>query len=176
MTNLLYANLSAPQNPPAYRKIFPSYDWDEDVWRVNQIVNMPKILGKENMGFMKNVPNEEVKKSDAAIQRWIDANLVGCSCLVVFVGERTYQSKWVKYEMMQAKAKGMGRLLVSLEGMKDPEGRVSLGGPDPYAANGLYAPPGTPNTYTISSYSWLADDGKNNIGDWIEDACHRAGK
>ena len=163
-------------NGPNYRKIFPSYDWVEDVWRVNQIVNLPKILGKENMGFMKNVPNEEVKKSDTAIQRWIDANLVGCSCLVVFVGERTYQRKWVNYEMMQANAQGMGGLIVSLAGMKNREGIPSLGGPDPYAANGLYAPPGTTNTYTIFSYRWLADDGLNKIGHWIEDACQRAGR
>lgn len=42
---------------PSYRKIFPSYDWDEDVWRVNQIVNLPFIVGAELAGFVKNVPN-----------------------------------------------------------------------------------------------------------------------
>ena len=176
MTSLHYQGIFGQISPKKYRKVFPSYDWDEDVWRVNQIMNLPKIIGREDMGFMKNVPNEEVKKSDAAIQRWIDANLVGCSCLVVFVGEKTYQSRWVKYEIEQAGKQGMGRLLIRLNGVKNREGTPSLGGPDPYAANGLYAPPGTPNTYTIFSYNWIADDGLNNIGVWIEDACQRAGR
>ena len=82
---------------PSYRKIFPSYDWDEDVWRVNQIVNLPFIVGAELAGFVKNVPNEEVRKSDAAVQRWIDENMEGCSCLVLLIGEKTYLSRWVKY-------------------------------------------------------------------------------
>lgn len=82
-----------------YRKIFPSYDWDEDVAYVNQIINYPKIVGVENAGFMKNVPNEEIKKSDEAIANWITKNMNGCSCYVLFVGERTYLSRWVHYEM-----------------------------------------------------------------------------
>ena len=176
MTNLHYQGIFGQSSPKKYRKVFPSYDWDEDVWRVNQIMNLPKIIGIENMGFMKNVPNEEVKKSDAAIQRWIDDNLVGCSCLVVFVGEKTYQSRWVKYEIEQAGKQGMGRLLISLEGVKNRDGIPSHGGPDPYAANGLYVPRGTPNAYEVFSYRWIADDGLNNIGYWIDDACQRAGR
>lgn len=129
MTSLHYQGIFGQISPKKYRKVFPSYDWDEDVWRVNQIMNLPKIIGREDMGFMKNVPNEEVKKSDAAIQRWIDANLVGCSCLVVFVGEKTYQSRWVKYEIEQARKQGMGRLLISLKDVKNrglESGRLQL--------------------------------------------------
>lgn len=70
---------------PQYRKVFPSYDWD-DVWYVNQIVNLPHIVGKENIGFIKDVPNEEVKKSDSAVKAWIDKHMEGCSCLILFCG------------------------------------------------------------------------------------------
>lgn len=163
-------------NQPLYRKIFPSYDWDEDVWRVNQIVNLPFIVGKEQIGFVKNVPNEEVKRSDRAIQQWIDEHLFGCSCLVVFFGEKTYLSKWVKYEIEQARAKGMGRLLISLEGLKNKDGIACLGGPDPYAANGLYTLNPDPSAYIIRQYKWIADEGQKYISNWIEDACVRAGR
>lgn len=176
MNGLLYQALSGQTSPKKYRKVFPSYDWDEDVWRVNQIMNLPKIVGREDIGFMKNVPNEEVKSSDAAIRKWIDDHLYGCSCLVIFVGEKTYQSRWVKYEIEQAGKQRMGRLLVSLEGMHNREGIPSLGGPDPFAANGLYVPAETPNAYIVRSYRWIADDGLNNIGSWIEDACQRIGR
>ena len=46
---------------PSYRKIFPSYDWDRDVVYVNQIINYSHIVGASNAGFIKNVPNEEIK-------------------------------------------------------------------------------------------------------------------
>lgn len=163
-------------NKPLYRKIFPSYDWDEDGWRVNQIVNLPYILGKEKMGFVKNVPNEEVKRNDRAVQQWIDEHLFGCSCLVIFFGEKTYLSKWVKYEMIEAGHRGMGRLLINLEGVKNMNGIPCSYGIDPYAANGLYTPNPDPSIYIVRQYKWVADEGQKNISNWIEDACVRAGR
>ena len=82
-----------------YRKVFPSYDWDQDVVYVNQIMNYPYVVGASEAGFIKNVPNEEIKKSDRAIAQWIRNNMHGCSCYILFVGEKTYQSKWCLYEM-----------------------------------------------------------------------------
>ena len=158
-----------------YRKIFPSYDWDEDVWRVNTILNMPVVMGKNNAGFVKNVPNEEVKRGDYAVKRWIDEHMVGCSCLVVFVGEKTYQSKWVRYEMETALDRGMGFLMISLKGVKNRYSEPCRYPVDPYIANNLHriAPM---RTYKIRTYRWIEDDGLHNIGAWIEDACIRAGK
>ena len=158
---------------PAYRKIFPSYDWD-DVWYVNQIINLPVVLGKENIGFIKNVPNEEVKRNDAAVKAWIDQHMEGCSCLVLFCGERTYQSKWVKYELEKAERDGMARLVIHLDGMASNNGFLCGRGIDPYAYHGMYSLLGF--GYVIKQYSWIADNGIRNIGEWIEDACQRAGK
>ena len=42
-----------------FRKIFPSYDWDQDVVYVNQIVNYPYIVGVREAGFVKSVPSQE---------------------------------------------------------------------------------------------------------------------
>ena len=69
-----------------------------------------EIVGVENAGFMKNVPNEEIKKSDEAIANWITKNMNGCSCYVLFVGERTYLSRWVHYEMELACQLNLGIL------------------------------------------------------------------
>lgn len=54
--------------------IFPSYDWD-DAWLVNQIINLPDILDPNEVGFLKGVPNEEIKKSDEKIKEWIKENM-----------------------------------------------------------------------------------------------------
>ncbi|WP_407844779.1 TIR domain-containing protein [Desulfovibrio falkowii] len=161
------------QKTPSYRKIFPSYDWD-DVWFVNQIINLPVILGRENVGFVKNVPNEEVKKSDAAVKAWIDQHMSGCSCLVLFCGERTYQSRWVKYELEKAHREGMARLIIHLNGMKSRFGFPCQKGIDPYVYHGMYGPIGS--GYVIKQYEWISGNGVQNIGLWINDACLRAGK
>lgn len=161
------------QKTPSYRKVFPSYDWD-DVWYVNQIINLPVILGRESVGFVKNVPNEEVKKSDAAIKAWIDRHMHGCSCLVLFCGEKTHQSKWVKYELEKANRDGMARLIVRLDGMFSPVGSFCSGSVDPYAHHGMYG--ATASGYVIKQYRWISDNGIQNIGSWINDACLRAGK
>lgn len=160
-----------------FRKVFPSYDWD-DVMYVNQIINLPIVMGVNNVGFMKNVPNEEVKSCDAAIRRWIDNNMVGCSCLVLFVGERTYQSRWVKYELEQAISKGMGLLKIDITGMTTGY-RTSRQGIDPIAYHHLETFPNGYlfGHYSVKSYRWTAFDRPQDlIGSWIEDACTRAYK
>ncbi len=159
----------------SYRKIFPSFQW-EDKWFVNQILNLPSILGAKEMHFISGVPPEEVKSSDDAIKKWIDESMSGCSCLILFVGETTYQSKWVKYELQKARKENLGRFEIWLTGMKDQNGNPCGEGLDPYAVHGMYAPPGTTDGYVIKHYQWLAHDGLHNIGNWIEDACERAGK
>ena len=78
---------------PTYRRIFPSYDWD-DAWIVNQIINLPNIVDKKQIGFVKGVPAEEGLTDPGQIKKWIDDNMRGCSCLTLFVGERTYTSNW----------------------------------------------------------------------------------
>lgn len=156
---------------PKYRVVFPSYDWD-DVFAVNQIIQLPNVVDKEKIGFKNGVPQETVHASDAAIKRWIDDNMDGCSCLVLFLGEKTYLSKWVKYELELAWKKNLGRLIISLEGIRLPSGVICHAGPDPYQYHGMYSEgPG----YVIRQYLWI-NNGVRHIGDWIEDACLRAGR
>ncbi len=153
-----------------YRVIFPSYDWDDAVY-VNQIIKAPKIFGATNLGFRSGVPQETVKKNDEAIRRWIDQQMVGCSCLVLFQGEKTYQSRWVKYKIQKAASEGMGRIIVKLDGMKNLWGSFSKPGLDPYKAHNLYSTNG--QGYTIMSYYWIDDNGYDNFSYWIEEACSR---
>lgn len=158
---------------PTYRRIFPSYDWDEDVWRVNQIMNLDEILEKEDIGFEKGVPNEEIKSSDRKIEEWIKSNMERCSCVIFFVGEKTYKSEWVKYEMELAKKLRKARFIINLRGMKNKEGEECKECPDPYKHHRLYSSTGG---YMIKRYDWIKNNGLENISDWIEDACQRAGK
>lgn len=162
---------------PEFRKIFPSYDWDQDVAFVNQIINYPKIVGAQTAGFIKNVPNEEVKRDDVAIKRWIRENMKGCSCYVLFVGEKTYLSRWVLFEMDLARDLGLGRIIIYLDGMRDILGRTCGRGFDPYKFNNCYTVNPDPNAYLIKSYHWTHyTDPYSQLWGWIEDACRRAGR
>lgn len=158
---------------PKFRVVFPSFDWD-DVWMVNQIINRPTVVGKEEIGFVKGVPQEAGLKKESEIRRWIDENMDGCSCLILFVGEKTYESQWVKYELELARKRGMGRFIVYLQGMRGKDGRPCRAGVDPYKHHGMYTNSG--RGYAIKRYNWLRDDGARNIGSWIEEACSRTSK
>ena len=161
----------------AFRKIFPSYHWESDVFYVNQIVNLPVVVGKEEMGFIKGVPNEEAKKSDAAIMRWIEENMRQCSCLVLFIGEQTYRSYWVMRELQLALQLRKAMLSIYLTGMRGPHGKIQeRDGIDPFQYHGLYTENEAVEAYVVCQYWWVLDNGSKNIGRWIEDACQRAGK
>lgn len=158
---------------PSFRYVFPSYDWD-DAWLVNQIINMPKIVGREYLGFVKGVPAEEGLTDPNEIKRWIDRKMDGCTCLILFVGERTYTSDWVRYELELARNRNMGRFILNLQGMTRRDQTICLGGPDPYSYHGMYSSSG--KGYVIKQYNWITDNGQQNIRSWIQDACLRAGK
>ena len=157
----------------SFRRIFPSFKW-EDKWLVNQIINQPIILSRESIGFQSGVPAEEIKNSDALIKRWIQESMVGCSCLICFVGEETYTSKWVMYELELARSRKMGRFLLYLDGMRRADGSICSLGLDPYLARGLYADCNS-DAYLIQEHHWI-NGGFEHIGEWIESACNQAGK
>lgn len=154
-----------------FRYIFPSYDWD-DAWLVNQIMNLPEVIGAKNIGFLKGVPNEEIKQSDDKIKKWIDENMNKCSCLILFCGENTYKSRWVKYEIELAREKNKGRFIIQLEGMTKRDNTICKRGIDPYEYYGFYSCGGI-KAYEIKSYNWINNNGINNISSWIEDAINR---
>jgi len=79
------------------RKVFYSFHYDNDVFRVQQIRNMGILEGNA-----PTTPNEweAIKQSgDGAIKRWINANLQLKSCVIVLIGAETADRKWVNYEI-----------------------------------------------------------------------------
>lgn len=150
---------------PEFRWIFPSYKW-EDAWMVNQIINR---VDCQQLGFRNGVPPETVKHSDAAITHWIQENMNGCSCLICFYGEDTGLSKWVSYELALARERRMGRLYVSLLGMKKQDGSICQAGFPPCECRR----DGRPAVADIGQYYWR-DGGETNFHAWIEKAIERA--
>jgi hypothetical protein len=119
--------------------------------------------GKEAAGFIDSADFEKVRsKGDTAIKNWIDKQLEGTSVTVVLVGEKTCNSRWVKYEIQKSIEKGNGLLGIDVSKIKDLQSNTS-------ERCGKI-----PSKYNF--YLWNNDKGYENMGDWIEQAAKDAGR
>ncbi len=141
------------------RKIFYSFRFEDDVMRVQQI---------RNIGFIEDnrpvTPNkwEEIKKGgQSAIQNWIDNNIARSECVVVLIGENTYQSDWVNYEIRKAWDDRKGLVGIFIHNLKDPRYGTSNIGKNPFEEIGLkngkklseYISVYNPD---VDAYNWIA--------------------
>lgn len=99
------------------RQVFYSFHYDDDASRVQQVKQMGRV---ESQSLLAGNKWEEVKKKgDAAIQKWIDDQMQGRTCLVVLVGAQTASRRWVKYEIKKAWKDGLGVVGIRIHGLKD---------------------------------------------------------
>ncbi len=146
------------------RRVFFSFHYQRDVWRVNQIRNIPNITGVSAAGFQDSSLWEEAKKkSDAAIKKLIDDGLQNTSVTVVCIGQKTAGRQYINYEIQQSINRGNGIIGIQIHHLKDSNGDIDSAGPDPSLL--------TSNGYKIYKY---VDYEK--LANRIEEAAKDAGK
>ncbi|MBZ0179424.1 MAG: TIR domain-containing protein [Melioribacteraceae bacterium] len=154
------------------KKVFTSFHYKPDNWRASQIRNIGKIEG--NSVASTNKWEEVTSGGDDAIKKWIEDNMKGKSCVIVFVGEKTAGRKWIKYEIKKAWNDGRGIFGIYVHNLKDREGNQCNKGANPFDDFNVdgkklssivkcYDPPFSTSTYVY-------DHIKENIGDWIDKA------
>jgi len=144
------------------RKVFFSFQY-EDVQRAMNVRNSNVIASDTKAGFIDKADFEEVeRKGDAAIKKWITDQLYGTSVTVVLVGATTDKSKWVKYEIEQSVERGNGILTIDISKIADLKGNTT-------DCCSLRVP-GT------NHYLWNNQNGRENLGNWVEAAAKIAGK
>ena len=144
------------------RRVFFSFKY-EDLSRAKVVRDSWVGQGKEAAGFIDAADFEEVKRQgDNAIKNWIDRQLNGTSVTVVLVGNKTCNSKWVKYEIKKSIEIGNGLLGIDISKIKDLQGNTT-------ERCGQI-----PEGYKF--YFWNNDDGYHKMGDWIEAAAKQAGR
>ncbi len=147
------------------RKIFFSFHYERDSWRVSQVRNSAVIAKYEKTPFYDKAKWEQIKREgDQAIKNWIDAQLIGTSVTVVLIGKETAARKWVKYEIEKSISEGKGLIGVHITGLKDQYGKTE----DSLGANPL------PSGYPV--YKWNHDKGAERLADWVEKAANSAGR
>jgi len=145
------------------RRVFFSFKYKEDVSRAMVVRKSWVTQGKEAAGFIDAADFEKLEKQgDNAIRNWIDEQLDGTSVTVVLVGEKTCNSRWVKYEIEKSIEEGKGLLGIDISKIKDLQRNTS-------ERCGKI-----PKGYSF--YLWFKDDGYNNMSDWIGKAAKDVGR
>jgi len=152
------------------RKVFFSFHYENDVVRANQVRN--SWVTKDAAGFVDKAEFEKVEREgDAAVKRWINAQLSGTSVTVVLIGSKTSERDYVKYELKQSYAKGNGMLGIYIHQCKNLAGQTSTKGSNHFGEIGKNAA-GNAVYFSTSykCYDWVDDDGYKNVDKWIEAA------
>lgn len=156
------------------RQTFFSFRYKKDNWRASIVRNSWVTQDRTAAGFFDTADWEAVKKkSDSAIETWIDGQLKGTSVTVVLIGADTAGKKWINYEITSSHKKCNGMLGIYVHNIKDNNSNTTTKGRNPFD-DWTFKKAGAVVTYPV--YDWVDDDGYKNMGDWIEKAAKTAGK
>ena len=152
------------------RKVFFSFHFTRDSWRVSQVRNSQTIRGAyDETQFLDAAHWEQVKRQgDQAIRNWIDNQLRGTSCTIVLIGNETSDRRWVKYEIQKSWDKGNGLIGIYIHNLIDRRGSTDLQGDNPF--NQFDLKNKFSNRYYPRTYNWVSDYGRTNAATWIEQA------
>jgi len=151
------------------RKVFYSFHFKRDVWRAGQVRNSNVITDEDEYGVIDGVEWEKIEKEgDAAIERWINNQLKNTSVTVVLIGAKTAERDWVDYEIRKSWERGNGIVGVRIHGMKDQESKTDFPGTNPL--DNISLTDGTRLSSIFKTYDWISNDGRSNLGKWVEEA------
>ena len=161
------------------RKVFFSFHYERDIWRAGQVRNSWVTKpDRQDAGFWDAASWEKVQKEgDEAIKSWIKKQLDGTSVTVVLIGKETSNRIWVKYEIQESYKRSNGLLGIYIHQIKDSSGDTDTKGDNYFGEIGVDT---NGNKVYFSSlypaYDWVDDNGRDNLGDWVEKAAKKAGR
>ena len=146
------------------RRVFFSFHYQRDIFRVNQIRNMPNIIGSAAAGFQDaSLWEEAKKKGDAAIKKLIDKGLENTTVTVVCIGYKTAGRKYMNYEIEKSLEKGNGLVGIQIHHLTDHRGETD--------------PAGTvPQKIYDAGFKAYKYSNKEKLSKWIDEAAVQAGK
>ena len=113
---------------------------------------------------------EEVKeKTDSKIKEWIDEQLNKRSCLVVLIGKKTANRKWINYEIKKAYELNKGIVGIYIHKLENSSGKQDDKGNNPFDYLTLEGEKVSKYVKCFDSSYELSKDVYNNIKNNIED-------
>ena len=114
----------------AKRQVFFSFHYGNDSWRAGQIRNMGKV--DSGSTFSDNDWEIVKGKTEAEIKEWINEQLDKRSCVVVLIGNKTSERKWVKYEILRACEMNKGIVGVYIHKLENASVEQDVRGGNPF--------------------------------------------
>ena len=146
-------------------RAFYSFHYKPDNWRAATVRSIGTLEGNEP------VPDNDwetiTKGEDAAIKKWIAAQMKGRSCTVVLVGSNTAGRKWIKHEIIKSWDDGMGVVSICIHGLKNKDEKVSTKGKNPFADIG-YGSTGKKLSSIVKCYDPKGSNSKERYA-WISE-------
>jgi hypothetical protein len=162
------------------RKVFFSFHYKRDAVRAGQVRNSNVVTSNtiETSDFIDAAKWEEVqKKGDQAIKDWIAAQLKGTTVTAVLIGAETSKRDWIKHEIDESLKQGNGLLGIYIHNCPLFDKTCDTKGVNPFD-NLTITKDGVKRKLSeiYKTYDWINDDGRNNLGSWIEAAAKQVGK
>ena len=111
-------------------RVFFSFHYDEDVYRVQQIREFSHNTDKQL--FRPNIWEKVRKETHEEIARWINTQMKPCPYTIVLIGSQTSNRYWVDYEIKTSIENGNGLLGIYVHNIKDRHGNRSFKGENPF--------------------------------------------
>ena len=161
------------------RRVFFSFHFQRDIFRVNVVRNHALTKGFEDAGYSDASLWEEARtKGEAAVKALIDKKFVGTSVTAVLIGAETSSRPFVKYEIEKSIRDRKGLFGIYINNIPvPPSGQVDPKGSNPFDA--VMVQQGSvlvPASQFFPTYQWAADDGYHNFKSWAETAATQAGR
>lgn len=158
------------------RRVFFSFHYDQDSWRVNQVRQSWRFRPADvELPFYDRAGWETVKRQgQQAIKNWIDNQLRGSAVTVVLIGQGTAQRPWVNYEIAESARLRKGLIGIHIHNLQDQLRRNSVQGANPFN-NHVYSNGLSYSNYH-PTYDWVLHNGQANFANWVEQAARNAGR
>ncbi len=161
------------------RRLFFSFHYDKDVWRVNQVrnSNQPWLNKAESYWADASMWEKQKPRTVAQTEKLIDDAMRNTGVTVVLIGAETSQRRFVGYEIQQSHDLRKGLLGVYIHRLGDRYGKTDTKGANPFADWHI-----TVNGRKVllseiyPTYDWVLDDGYNNLESWVEEAAVAVGR
>jgi len=106
-------------------RVYFSFDYRRDRYRVEQIHRLPDVLSRSAGGFQSSAVWMEARRGgDSSIQGLINDALVHTAVTVVCIGFNTVDRKYLSYELERSLEQGNGLVGIKINHLPDQNGAV----------------------------------------------------
>lgn len=146
------------------RKVFYSFHYQPDCWRVSTVRNIGAI--EDNKPAKDNDWETVTKGGDVAIKKWIANQMSGRTCTVVLVGANTADRKWINHEIIKSWDDGLGVVGIHIHGLKNHAQQTANMGANPFELIG-YGDTGKKLSSIVKCYNPKGANSQEKY-DWIK--------